>query len=187
MGFRIWSWLAIFAPPELPVRGPRATRGSTPIRPPVASEPRPFLIILQSPARVPTLDATAMVALIALSTLRRRRTWQRLYRPSARQYGLLACFCLADPRGRAIAQRGRSTRPEMARGRGSRLIWLKAPGRRVAYGLFWGWLMQYLHLPQPWRPWPNEDRSDRGRFGCARQIPFMSRGPLLACMESYFQ
>ena len=34
-------------------------------------------------------------------------------------------------------------------------------GRRAAYG-FSG--LADDHLPQPWRPWPNEDRSDWGRF-----------------------
>ena len=54
-------WLAIFAPPELPVRGSRATRGSTPIRLPVASEPLRFLIRTASAARVPLSMPQTMV------------------------------------------------------------------------------------------------------------------------------
>src|SRR6478672_9467673 len=56
MGFRMWSWLAIFAPPELPVRGvaghpwldaySAASRGRAATIPPR---------VLRSPACVPSL------------------------------------------------------------------------------------------------------------------------------------
>src|SRR5512145_2706204 len=42
MGFRMWSSLAIFAPPEQPVRGAAGHQWLTPIRPQVAGGPRPY-------------------------------------------------------------------------------------------------------------------------------------------------